>query len=206
VIAAVLRRVLVAFVVWLVANSVAGLVFYVVSTTFWGFEYWRLFVEGLLAGVVFGVAQWLALRPFFADVRFWAPVTVVASPVSWMLGILYGMATLGLGGWIGAAFSAAAQTLLLAWSARHDERLLLFSLLWFPAALVGGALFYFGYYFALLTVQPSSGVIAAQPSPIQYVLGGSVAFAVMTGLVVALLVAVAARRSAPGIPAARSAA
>lgn len=194
-----LRRSLVAFVVWVLANGVAGLVFDLVSPTPRGWDYRYLFVEGLLAGVLFGLAQWLVLRLFLADVKLWMPATVVASPVSWMLGFLFGMATLGFGGWLGAGFSAAAQTLVLTWGARRDERSMLLSLLWFPAALVGGALFYFSYWPALaLAAQPPSGIVAAQPSPSQYVLAGSIAYAVVTGLVLVLLVAVAARRSAPG--------
>jgi hypothetical protein len=40
--------------------------------------------------------------------------------------------------------------------------------------------------------------VLQEPTPFQYVLAGSVAYGVVTGLAVVLLVAVASRRSAPG--------
>src|ERR1700730_9152631 len=120
-----------------------------------------------------------------------------------MLGVTFAGLTFGFGGWLGAAFSAAAETLVLALGARRDERLMGFSFLWLPASLIGGTLFYISYYRALpLTVAPLPHVVLQEPTPFQYVLMGSVAYGVVTGLAVALLVAVASRGSAPGSAAA----
>lgn len=114
-----------------------------------------------------------------------------------MLGITFAGLTFGFGGWLGAGFSAAAQTLVLALGAGRDETLMRVSFVWLPASLIGGALFYFAYYAALaLAVEPSSQVALREPTPFQYVLAGSIAYGVVTGLAVALLAAVANRRSA----------
>jgi hypothetical protein len=192
-----LRRSLVAFGLWLLANAAAGLGFDLVSAGLLGLDSWRFFIQGLFAGVLFGAAQWLVLRPFFVDVRWWVPATVVASPVSWMLGVTFAGLTFGFGGWLGGGVSAAAQTLVLALGAGRDETLMRVSFLWLPASLIGGALFYFGYYSALvLAVGPPSHVALREPTPFQDVLAGSIAYGVVTGLAVAILAAVANRRSA----------
>ncbi len=114
-----------------------------------------------------------------------------------MLGITFAGLTFGFGGWLGAGISGAAQTLVLALGAGRDETLMRVSFLWLPASLIGSALFYSGYYSALgLTVAPPSHVALREPTLFEYVLAGSIAYGVVTGLAVAILAAVANRRSA----------
>jgi hypothetical protein len=141
---------------------------------------------------VFGVAQWLALQPFLPRVRLWAPVTFAASPVSWTLGVMYAYATFGLGGWVGAGFSAAAQAVVLTMSFRPDQFLVPLSLIWIPASVIGGAIFYFFYLSALLEFSsPPPG----SPSPFLLIFLGGVAYGVVTGVVVYVLVVLSGRRA-----------
>jgi hypothetical protein len=173
-------RALSAYFAWLLAHVVAGAVIAIVLPPLQG-NFGLFVLSGLIAGIAFGVAQWLALRPFLPKLRLWAPATMVYSPFSWVFGYLFGFLTLGLGGWLGAGVSALAQWLLLA---RSTGRLGL-SLLWFPASLIGGAIFYFCYY------------LSEWPSTVEVLFAGSVGYAIVTGLVVALLVTRADHSSAP---------
>jgi hypothetical protein len=187
------RRVVAAYLVWVLAHVIGGAVFAAGTVLFIPNEWWQIIVNGAYAGAVFGVAQWLALRPFLPGLRLWAPVTFVASPVSWTLGVVYAVATFAFGGWLGAGFSAAAQAVVLAVSFRRDNFLVAVSLIWIPASVIGGAIFYFFYFPALVTLSsPQQGY----PSPFLLTFLGSVAYGVVTGLAVVVLVTLAGRRSA----------
>src|SRR6266853_3450552 len=136
------RRAIAASFLWLVANVVAGAVLAVAAQPLLFVQsFYVFYVVALLAGCAFGLAQWLALRPFFRDVRLWAPATIAASLISWSLALMFAGVTFGFGGWLGGAFSAAAQTVLLAMSARNDDLSLRLSFLWVPASVIGGAVF-----------------------------------------------------------------
>jgi hypothetical protein len=177
---------------------VAGAAFAFAAQPFLTFEIGFFFIASLLAGFVFGVAQWLALRPFFRDVRLWAPATIVASPLSWTVALMFAGLTFGLGGWLGGGFSAAVQSVVLAMSARNDELSLKLSFLWIPASVIGGALFYVCYYWGAGALGPGTGLnyyLTASPS--DWIFLGSLGYAVVTVPCVALLVAVAGRKSAP---------
>ncbi len=165
---------------WLVANALAGAAFAPLAPLLFGFDS-RIIIEGLYAGAVFGVAQWLALRPFLADVRLWAPVTLAASPVSWSFGMIIGVYSAGIGGWLGTTISASAQCGVLLWSSRHDRLMFGLSFLWLAAGVVGGGVFYFFLLAAL-----STGV---HPPTIELIVAGGIGYAVITGLVVAPLAA-----------------
>jgi hypothetical protein len=190
------RRAFAAYLVWLVAHTVAGTVFALVGVPPFSSTWWFI-LEGLFAGIVFGSAQWLALRPFLPNVGWWAPATIAASPVSWWLGTGFAFATLGLGGWLGGGFSAAGQCVVLARSMGRNSRLAKLSALWIPASMIGGAIFYFCYYVALSEItslpRPSR---PPSPSPFELTLGGSLAFAIVTGLVVALMAGLVAPHAA----------
>jgi hypothetical protein len=143
------RRAIVASFMWLVANAVAGAAFAFAAQPFLTFENGFFFIASLLAGFVFGVAQWLALRPFFRDVR-------------------------------------------------NDELSLKLSFLWIPASVIGGALFYVCYYWGAGALGAGTGLnyyLTASPS--EWIFLGSLGYAVVTVPCVALLVAVAGRKSAP---------
>lgn len=70
-------------------------------------------------------------------------------------------------------------------------------LLWIPANLIGGAIFYFCYFSASAEVYSSQ----LHPSVVPLLFAGSIGYAIVTGIVVALLVwrppNVARRRDAP---------
>ena len=72
---------------------------------------------------------------------------------------MYATATFALGGWVGAGFSAAAQVVVLALSFPPDQFLVALSLLWIPAGMIGGAIFYFFYLSAIVNLRRSSQVI-----------------------------------------------
>ena len=187
------RRAAAAYLVWVLAHVIGGAVFAVGSVLFMPNSWWQIIVDGIYAGAVFGVAQWLALRPFLPRLRLWAPATLAASPVSWTLGVMYAYATLALGGWVGAGFSAAVQAVVLALSFRPDQFLVSLSLIWIPASVIGGAIFYFFYLSALLEFSsPPPG----SPPPFLLMLWGSVAYGVVTGVVVDVLVVLSGRRTA----------
>jgi hypothetical protein len=187
------RRAVAAYFVWVLAHVVGGAVFAAGTVLFMPNIWWQIIVNGIYAGAVFGVAQWLALRPFLPRVSLWAPVTFAASPVSWTLGVMYATATLALGGWVGAGFSAAAQAVVLALSFRPDQFLVPLSLIWIPVSVIGGAFFYFFYLSALIDLSsPQPGY----PSPFLLIFVGSVAYGVVTGLVVDVLVVLSGRRAA----------
>jgi hypothetical protein len=94
--------------------------------------------------------------------------------VNWVLGYGFGFVTFGEFGWVAAAISALVQWPLLARSTRTTTRTGDFSSLWVPAALIGGAIFYFSFWF-------SGGDGRA-------LFWGTIGYAIVTGLVVALLV------------------
>jgi hypothetical protein len=190
------RRAIAASLIWLFANAAAGALFaFAVQPLLAVQSFYVFYVAGLFAGCVFGLAQWLALRPFFRDVRFWAPVTIGASLISWSLALMFAAGTFGFGGWLGGAFSAAAQSVLLALSARNDDLSLRLSLvLWIPASVIGGAVFYFCYWAALAASSPEPTVTG---SAFEWIFVGSLGYAVATAPFVAVLVAVAGRKSAP---------
>lgn len=186
------RRAVAAYLVWVLAHVIGGVAFAAGTVLFMPTEWWHFIVNGVYAGAVFGVAQWLALRPFLPGLRLWAPATFIASPVSWTLGVMYAFATFALGGWVGAGFSAAAQAVVLARSFRRDNFLVALSLIWIPASVIGGAIFYFLYLTAILTFsspQPDT------PSPFLLIFLGSIAYGVVTGLAVEVLVVLAGRRA-----------
>jgi hypothetical protein len=170
-----------AYGVWVAAHAIAGLVFAlfvgVVPVTSW----WIVLLDGVAAGAIFGPVQWLVLRRFVRPMKLWAPATVAASPVSWAIGIAYGTATFSLGGWFGAGFSAAVQTAILLATFGRYSRMTIASAMWFPAAIFGGAIFYFSYLVSVMFSDPS------RPPPLPSLVVGSVGFAVVTGLVVAVL-------------------
>jgi hypothetical protein len=173
------RRALVAYLAWLLANAVAGAVVAIASQPLRqgsGFGFFVL--NGVVAGVAFGVAQWLAVRPFLPKLRLWAPATAVYSPVSWVFGYVFALLTLGYGGWLGAGVSALGQWLLLARSTGREG----VSFLWVPASLIGGAIFYFCYLVGT----------------VELLFAASIAYALVTGLVVALLVVVTDRSIGAG--------
>jgi hypothetical protein len=187
------RRAVVAYLAWVLAHVVGGAIFAAGTVLFMPYSWWEIIVNGIYAGAVFGVAQWLALRPFLPGLRLWAPATFIASPVSWTLGVMYAFATFALGGWVGAGFSAAAQAVVLARSFRRDNFLVALSLIWIPASVIGGAIFYYLYLTALVTISsPQPGY----PSPFLLIFLGSIAYGVVTGLVVGVLVVLAGRRAA----------
>src|SRR5438128_4639742 len=140
------QRGLRAYFLWLVANALAGAAFAPLAPPLFGFDA-RIIAEGLYAGTVFGIAQWLALRPFLANAWVWVPVTISASPLAWSFGIFVGVYTVAIGGWLGAGVSATAQAGVLLWSLRRSQ--LMFGLLWVAAAVVGGAVFYVFFLVAL---------------------------------------------------------
>jgi hypothetical protein len=189
------RRAIAASFMWLVANAVAGAVLAVAAQPLLSVQsFYVFYVAALLAGCAFGLTQWLALRPFFRDVRLWAPATIAASLISWSLALMFAGVTFGFGGWLGGAFSAAAQTVLLAMSARNDDLSLRLSFLWVPASVIGGAVFYFCYWGALGAASPDTH---SALSPFEWIFVGSLGYAVVTMPFVAVLVAVAGRISAP---------
>lgn len=177
------RRGLAAYLVWLLAHVIAGAAIALVTPRFdHGDLALFIFGNGLFDGAALGVAQWLALRLFLPKLRLWAPVTIVVTPVNWVLGYGFGFVTFGVFGWVGAAISALAQWPLLARSSRSATRTGDFSSLWVPAALIGGAIFYFSFWF-------SRGDGPA-------LFWGTIGYAIVTGLVVALLVANALSKTA----------
>jgi hypothetical protein len=190
------RRAIAASFIWLVANAVAGAAFGFAAVPFMSLGIGFIFIAAVLAGCFFGVAQWLALRPFFRDVRLWAPATIVASPMSWSIGLMFGGLTLGLGGWLGGGFSAAVQSVVLATSARNDELSLKLSFLWIPASVIGGAVFYICLAYGALGTGTSLNYYLTA-SPLEWIFLGSFGYALVTVPCVALLVAVAGRKSAP---------
>jgi hypothetical protein len=177
-------RALAAYTAWIGAHAVAGAIF-ALSAQFIFLTY-GLAAEGLAAGAIFGVAQWLVLRHFFSGMKLWAPVTLVASPISWDRGMAFAMATFGLAGWLGGAFSAIAQSTVLVMAFQRDASLVRLSLLYVPAGVIGGAIFYFCYWFA-----PSN-------APFWLIFLGSLGYAVVTGFVIALIAASVYKRSASG--------
>jgi hypothetical protein len=188
------RRAIVASFIWLVANAVAGAAFGFAAVPFLSVGIGFFFIAAFIAGCCFGVAQWLALRPFFRDVTLWAPATIVASPMSWGVGLGFAGVTFGLGGWLGAGFSAAVQSVVLAMSARNDELSLRLSFLWIPASVIGGLVFYICLDFGALGTSLNYYLTA---SPSEWIFLGSLGYALVTLPCVALLVAVAGRKSAP---------
>ena len=192
-------RSLAAYVAWLIAHALAGLVFVAVAVLIPAGDWWVIVVHGLAAGVIFGLAQWLVLRWFFPGIIWWLPATVVASPISWYLGIPFAAATLFYGGWLAGGISAIAQMSVLAIYFGNDTRKVTVSVFWLPAAIVGGAIFYFSYLFSVFNPGRYSY------PPLQSILIGSVGFAAVTGLVVAMLAGLASlTRAEPSSAAARS--
>lgn len=180
------RRGLGAYLVWLGANALAGAAFAPLAPSLFAFD-GRIILEGFYAGALFGVAQWLALRPYLAGVRAWAPVTLLVSPVSWVCGMYIGIYSIGLLGWLGTAVSAFAQWIVLMESARNDRLLMVYSTLWLGAAVIGGAVFYFFLIAALSKDHPPTFLL---------IVAGAAGYAIVTGFVVALLAALQSDRSA----------
>lgn len=183
------RRAFAAFLAWLLANVAAGAVVAFASPPLMTGDFGWFLLNGLLAGVAFGVAQWLALRPFLPRIRLWAPVTTLASPFSWTCAYLLGFLTLGLGGWLATGVSSVAQWVLLRRSTRRPR----LSLLWIPANLIGGGIFYFCYFTASAELYSSQ----SHPTVIALLFAGSVGYALVTGIVVGLLVGLADRAPLP---------
>jgi hypothetical protein len=175
-----LRRALTAYFAWLLAHAVAGVAIALVTPRFSRADLAPFILgNGLFDGTALGLAQWLALSPFLPKLRLWAPVTIVATPLNWGLGYVFGFVTLGVFGWVAAAISALVQWPLLARSTRSTTRRGDFSSLWVPAALFGGAIFYFSWW-----VSNGEG---------RALFWGTIAYAIVTGPVIALLVARADR-------------
>jgi hypothetical protein len=175
------RKALTTYGAWVGAHTVAGLAFVVVVVDVVpDRSFWVLLLHGLLAGAIYGFAQWLVLRWSLPEVRWWLPATAAASPFSWFFGYWLGAATFTLGGWLGGAFSALLQVALLALAFREDARLAILSVVWLPAALLGSLIFYFAY---IVAVSPGP----SEPPPWESLLVGSVGFGAVTGPVVALL-------------------
>jgi len=179
------RRGLRAYFAWLLAHALAGAAFAPLAPRLFGFDV-RIIVEGLYAGAVFGVAQWLALRPVLTNAWVWVPVTIIASPLAWSVGMVVGVHTVTIGGWLGAFVSATAQSVVLVLTLRRSQ--LMFGLLWVPTAVIGGAVFYVFFLVAL-----SSG---SHSPAFELIVAGGIGYAVVTGLVVALMAALGAGRSA----------
>ncbi len=166
------RRALAAYLLWLLAHVVAGVVIALVAPLFMRGDFALYFLgNGLLDGGALGVAQWLALRPFLPKLRLWAPATIVVTPVNWVVAYVVGFFTFGFLGWIGAGVSAFAQWVLLDRSTSRPA----LSFLWVPASLIGGAIFYFAYF-------------TSRDPFFQPLFAGTMGYAIVTGLVVALLV------------------
>ncbi len=170
-----------AYAAWLVAHALAGLLFAAGVAVIPLTAFWVLVLHGLLAGAVFGMAQWLVLRRFLPGVRWWLPVTVIASPLSWFWAYWWAAGTFASGGWIGAAISAVAQMVVLVVAFRNDTRRSAISVSWLAAAMIGSAIFYFAYLYQLLVPAPNSLPLLASLT------AGSVGFAAVTGIVVAVL-------------------
>jgi Na+/glutamate symporter len=81
-------------------------------------------------------------------------------------------------------------------SARDDELSLRLSFLWIPASVIGGAVFYICLVYGALSSGTSlNSYVTASPS--EWIFFGSLGYALLTVPCVALLVAVAGRKSAP---------
>lgn len=178
-------RAVTAYATWIAAHAAAGLVFAALTVLVPATSWWVLVVHGLAAGAIYGCAQWLVLRFLFPGIRWWLPVTVVASPISWFLSILFATGTLTLGGWLGAGFSAVAQqpVLFSYFYRRKDEWLARVSIIWLPLAVIGGAVFYFCYLVSGAGNEPSAGYGLV----LGLVVAGSVGFGAITGIAVAVL-------------------
>ncbi len=185
-------KALIACGAWVVAHALGGLLFAAFAVLVPATEWWVIIIHGLAAGAIFGLGQWLVLRWFLPGINWWLPVTAAASPFSWYVGIWMATATLTFGGWLGSAFSAVAQQLVL-WLyfyGRKDEWLAWVSTIYLPGAVLGGAIFYFSYLF-------SASMPGHYTYPLlQSMLIGSVGFAAVTGVAVAVLVGLAGRRAA----------
>src|SRR5579872_1845852 len=112
-----------AFAAWLLAHAVAALLFLAGMAVIPDYGFWTLLLHGLLAGVAFGAAQWIVLRWFLPEVRWWLPATIAASPMSWYWGYYLAAATMTLGGWLGGGFSALVQAGLLVYAFRASVHL-----------------------------------------------------------------------------------
>lgn len=189
-------RAVTAYVAWVTAQAAAGLVFAAVPVLVPATSWWVLIIHGLAAGAIYGSAQWLVLRSFLRGIRWWLPVTLIASPMSWFLAVWFATGTLTLGGWLGAGFSAVAQQLVLYlhFHRRRDEWLAMVSTIWLPSAVVGGAIFYFCYLISGADNEPSSGYTLV----LGLIVAGSVGFAAITGIAVAVLAALAFSREKAG--------
>lgn len=170
---------------WTGAHAVAGLLllgFVVLVPPF--SSTWSVLIDGLAAGILFGLGQWSVLRWSLPSVRFWFRATVFVSPVSWGAGVDFAVGTLSFGGWLGGLFSASVQAVLL-WDAMRDRRhSILLAVTYFGAAMLGSLLFYYGF---LIATSAQSDPYRLPP-PAESMLLGSVAFGALTGIVVALFV------------------
>jgi hypothetical protein len=177
-----------AYVTWLSAHAIGGALFALAIRSIPLTDWWTFPIHGLVAGVVFGAVQILVLEFFFHGMRWWLVTTVVASPISWFIGVIFGTATLLSGGWLGGAVSAIAQMVVLTLRFRQDRHVVRIALAWFMVALLGAIPFYFFYLLAMFNyanVSLSFGLLVA----------GTVGYAIVSGLVVAAL---AGRAVVPG--------
>ena len=189
-------RALVAYVSWVLVHAAGGAIFAVAVVYAIPQNQWSplaFTVDGLVAGVIFGLGQWLVLEWMFGRMYWWLLATVPASPASWLVGYVIAFATLGLGGWIGALVPAAAQTLVLSVSFKRGPRgsTLPLALAWFPAAMLGAIAFYSNFV-AVLNRRGGS--------PVELIAIGCIVFGALTGLVIAGLAATVARSSAGSRP------
>lgn len=173
---------------WTAAHAVAGLLFlaFVVEVPPFSTA-WSLVLDGLGAGVLFGLGQWLVLRWFLPAVRWWLPATVVLSPISWYSSMLIAFGTVNLGGWLGGFYSAAAQMALLVVAYRSRRFAVGLAVAYLMAAMLGSLLFYYGFELAI------EGNFIRDVVPL---LVGSAGFGAITGVVIALFVWLMSRPSA----------
>lgn len=181
-----------AFLAWIGAHAAAGTLLFVVivEVPLFGSQ-WTVLEVGLAAGILFGLGQWFVLRWFLPQVRWWLPVTVALSPVSWYAGMLFAIGTLTFGGWLGGWISASAQMVLLYVPFQRRRHVGWLVAAWFVAAIIGSLLFYYGFLFAITFSRYN-------PPPLQSLLVGSVGFGVLTGIVIALFVRFASQPNERG--------
>lgn len=183
-------RAALAYAAWVLVHGVGGAIFALcIVDLIPQNQGSNIAVDGLVAGVIFGLGQWLVLEWLFGRMYLWLVATVPASYFSWLVGYVAAIATIGLGGWIGAAVSAAAQTFVLAVSLKRDPRgsPLPLALAWFPAAMLGAIVFYSNFWAAINSL--------GGESPIGLIASGAIGFGALTGVVIAALAATTARSS-----------
>ena len=182
-----------AWLAWTAAHAVAAVLFmaYVVVLVPPFSAFPSLPLDGLGAGVLFGLGQSIVLRWFLPAVRWWLLATVLVSPVGWAMGYFFAFATLGLGGWLGGFPPALMQALLLVIAFQRRNPLAGLALGYLFAAMLGSLVFYFLFLDA--TGDRSLPQLSIFPTRLESMEVGSVAFGAITGIVVALMVWFAAR-------------